>query len=226
MSNAKTEQCTAITKSGSRCKLTAQPGTAYCHLHQSQAATAAPQNAPTSQQDAHREALLAELDALVEELKASVPDDGSSPYNPLTLLTAVRSNLNRLAPEAQLGILESFRDMTREDLMDIETWKGMAYMMSYSARFQAEKMRDRMNEQMPGPLKPDTVSNFMKQNFDRYAPELIKGLVENLQESEPEDWLDPDTWKGMFYMINYSLQFQAEQLKQRLGGQSTAGDEA
>jgi hypothetical protein len=28
--------------------------------------------------------------------------------------------------------------------------------------------------------------------------------------------VDPDTWKGIWYMITYSLQFQAEQLKQRL----------
>ncbi|MCP5094007.1 MAG: hypothetical protein GY943_00485 [Chloroflexi bacterium] len=167
------------------------------------------------------EELVGELDGLVSELKSTVPKEGTSPYSPLHMVTMLRDNLHKLAPEVQLGILESFEGMTIDDLKDIDTWKGLAYMMSYSARFQAEQVKERMNEQLPNPLKPDTVIGFMKQNIDRFTPEIAKDLFNNFQGTSKEDWLDPDTWKGMFYMVNYSLQFQAEQLKQRLSGDST-----
>ena len=187
--------------------------------------SAADEETAVSPDTARMEELVSELDGLVSELKSTVPKEGSSPYSPLQMVTMIRENLHKLAPEVQLGILESFEGMTIDDLKDIDTWKGMAYMMSYSARFQAGQVKERMNEQLPHPMKPDTVIGFMKQNIDRFAPEIAKDLFNNLQGTSKEDLLDPDTWKGMFYMVNYSLQFQAEQLKQRLTGEST-DDEA
>ena len=49
--------------------------------------------------------------------------------------------------------------------------------------------------------------------------------MNSLEGASKEDLLDLDTWKGMWYMLNYSVQFQAEQLKQRLIGEE-AGDDA
>ncbi len=171
-----------------------------------------------SEQTKRLEGLVSELDDLVAELKATVPAEGVSPYSPLTLLTTIRENLHNLAPDVQFGILESFEGMTLEDVKDIDTWKGMAYMLSYSAQFQAGLVKEKLNEKLPDPLKPDTVLGFMKKSIDRFTPELAKDMYNNFQGTSKEDWLDPDTWKGMWYMINYSMQFQAEQLKQRLTG--------
>jgi hypothetical protein len=170
---------------------------------------------------ARKKALLAELDALVADLKTAVPANSSSPYNPLQLLTYLRQNLSKFTPEMQLGILENFQGMTREDMMDIETWKGLGYMLSYSAKFQASQLRDKMNENLPKPLQPDTMLNFVKTNIDRFTPDVAKGIMDSLQGATREDLMDPETWKGMWYMINYSVQFQAEQLKQKLTGETT-----
>lgn len=173
-------------------------------------------------EDDRLEALVSELDGLLSELKSTLPDPGSSPYSPLHLLTMIRENVTALTPDVQTGILESFQGMTVDDLKDLDTWKGMAYMLNYSARFQANQVKEKMNEQLPSPLKPDTIIDFMKQSIDRFAPELAKGLYNNLQGTSKEDWMDPDTWKGMWTMINYSLRFQAEQMKQKLRGESSA----
>ncbi len=171
------------------------------------------------EEDGRLQELVSELDGLLSELKTTLPESNQSPYSPLHLLTMIRENLTQLTPDVQSGILESFRGMTVEDLKDLETWKGMAYMLNYSARFQANQVKDKMNEQLPKPLKPDTLIGLMKKSFDRFAPDLAKDLYNNLQGTSKEDWLDPDTWKGMWYMINYSLQFQADQLKQRMRGE-------
>lgn len=217
-------RCVAVTKSGSQCKNYARPDSAYCHLHQKLEKTTVETN-PDSMDRLGE--LVGELDGLVADLKSTLvkekPKDSSISDYPLRMLTLMRDMVGRLTPDVQLGMLESFEGMTVEDAMDLETWKGMAYMLSYSARFQAGQAREKMNESLPGRLQPDTMLNFMKANIDKFAPDIAKDLMANFEGATREDWLDPDTWKGVWYMLNYSVQFQASQMKQRLIGE---GEEA
>lgn len=211
-------RCAATTKSGTQCKNYAQPGTTYCARHGAKTADSAPPP-PASAESQRLQELITELDGLVAQLKKTTPATDSSPYSPLRLVTLLRENLNQFTPELRLGILESFEGMTKEDLMDLDTWKGMAYMLSYSARFQAGQMKDHLNERMPTPLKPDTLVDLVKKGMDRFTPAVAKDIMNNLQGATKEDLMDPDTWKGIWYMVNYSLQFQMEQLKQRVKGE-------
>ncbi len=160
--------------------------------------------------------LLAELDKLVDDLRSALPDADNSPYSPLRLIGLVRDNLSKYTPEVQLQILEQFEGMSRDDLMDVDTWKGIAYMIAYSAQFQVTQTRDRLNAQMPQPLKPDTILQFIKDGLDRLMPEIAKDLAGTLEGASREDLKDPDTWKGMVYMLSYSAQFQASQTKDKL----------
>ncbi|MCB9420838.1 MAG: hypothetical protein H6667_13605 [Ardenticatenaceae bacterium] len=205
-------RCTATTKSGKQCRNYAQAGQITCYIHAGQVPSAEPDNSELRQ-------LVNELDSLLADLKNSLPESSSSPYSPVRLLSTLRQNLGSLSPEMRLGLLQNFEGMTKEDLLDIETWKGMAYMMSYSARFQADQAREKMNEHLPTPLKPDTWINFFKQTLDKVTPGVAKDIAQNLQGATKEDLMDPDTWKGVWYMLDYSLRFQAEQFKQKLTGQ-------
>ncbi len=175
---------------------------------------------------ARKHELLDELDKLVVDLRAAVPESGVDAYSPMFFLSYIRSNLGRLSPDAQLGILESFEGMTREDVMDIDTWKGMAYMFGYSARFQAGQLKDKLNERLPTPLQPDTTINLMKQALERFTPEVAKNVMETFQGASREDLMDPDTWKGIWYMLNYSLQFQMDKLRERAAGETAVDDDA
>ncbi len=138
----------------------------------------------------------------------------------------VKDNAQKLTPEMQLDVLRNFQGMSAEDLLDLETWKGLAYMMTYSARFQADQMRGKVTETInhvvPEPIQPGRLWRLGKSSLDRLTPEFAKQILGTFQGATREDLLDPDTWKGVWYMITYSLQFQAEQLKQRL---SDAGEE-
>jgi hypothetical protein len=224
--NDEVVRCTAVTKSGVQCKNYAQTSSLYCHMHQDDGTAVADGTASVS----HLQALVGELDGLVTDLKVTLnrkdvsADPGMADY-PLRLLRLVRDNLNRFTPDVQLGILESFEGVTVEELTDLDTWKGMAYMFAYSARFQAGQVKDRVNQHLPEALQPETMLRFVRSNIDRFAPEVAKDLLGGLEGASKEDLLDPDTWKGMWYMVNYSLQFQAEQLKQRLIGQEEAAEE-
>jgi hypothetical protein len=163
--------------------------------------------------------LLKDVDELAKELRATLPDAGQYPYSPLKMLTLVRDTAVRYAPDIQISLLEPFEDMTREDLVDPETWKGIAYMIAYSAQFQASHTKDVLNERLPDPVKPDTVTSSVRGGLDRVTPEVVKNMVANLEGTTAQDLLDPDTWKGLAYMIAYSAQFQAGKTRNMLNEQ-------
>jgi hypothetical protein len=159
---------------------------------------------------------VAELQRLVDEGQAG----GDSAYSPARLLAMVRDNVQKLTPEMQLDVLRNFQGMTAEDLLDLDTWKGLAYMMTYSARFQAGQVRgmvvDTINHVVPEQVQPGRLWQLGKSGLDRLMPDFAKQILSTFQGATREDLMDPNTWKGVWYMITYSLQFQVEQLKQRL----------
>ena len=48
---------------------------------------------------------------------------------------------------------------------------------------------------------------------------IAKEILSTFEGATPEDFLDMDTWKGVWYMMNYSLRFQANQVRQRMLGE-------
>lgn len=183
----------------------------------------APATAAPATETEELRALVDDLNARIDELQqmvAAKPAGEGAAYSPARLLTMVRDNIHKLTPEMQLDILRNFQGMSAEDLLDLDTWKGMAYMMTYSARFQADQMRgkvtDTINHVVPEPIQPGRLWQLGKSSLDRLTPEFAKQILGTFQGASRDDLLDPDTWKGVWYMITYSIQFQAEQLKQRL----------
>jgi transposase-like protein len=185
---------------------------------------AAPTAESTPDEAAELRRLIDELNTVLEELHAMAPETPSksapNPYSPVALLSMMRDNLGKLAPDVQLDILRNFQGMTADDLKDIETWKGMAYMMTYSARFQAGQVRDKVsgtiNQVVPEPVQPGRLWQLAKSGMDRVTPDIAKQILGTFQDATVDDLRDPDTWKGVWYMISYSMQFQAEQMRDRL----------
>ncbi len=228
MSTTEKVHCAATTKAGNPCKNYAAAGSAYCHVHQSWAekrqTVEEEEDAAVAEsgRQSQRQALLAELDELVSELRQTIPSSRSdvTAYTPLIFLTYMRENVSKLAPDIQLGILESLAEMTVEDLVDPDTWKGMVYMAGYSARFRASQVKEKMNEQLPAPFQPDSMIEYVKKHVDRFTPGVVKGVVETFEGATKEDLLDIETWKGLWYMLNYSFQFQVNQLRARVLGET------
>lgn len=189
---------------------------------------AAPPETPEAEGDTPAEAaqlraLVDELNALVVQLNQALDEQDQhapTPYSPAGLLVLLRDSARKLTPEAQKATLQAFESMTVDDMLDLETWKGLAYMFTYSARFQAEQVRDRVNhtinEVVPEPVQPARLWQISRQAVDKITPDVVKQIAGTFEGATREDLLDPDTWKGVWYMLSYSIQFQAEQWKQRL----------
>jgi 1-acyl-sn-glycerol-3-phosphate acyltransferase len=59
----------------------------------------------------------------------------------------------------------------------------------------------------------------IEQNLSRFSPDIALSIVEKLRNSVASDLLDLDTWRGIWYMINYTLEYQSDILKRRLTGE-------
>jgi 1-acyl-sn-glycerol-3-phosphate acyltransferase len=152
--NERPAQCQALTRSGQRCKKNAQPGTAYCYIHQvagerPPAAQTEPLAAeiPVEEELSERELrrrLVEELDALIARVQKLMPDYQPPAYSPQKIAQALEEGEDRLPPGLRLGIMKRLRGAIKEDLLDAETWKGMWYMVNYTLEYQSDIVKRRL----------------------------------------------------------------------------------
>ncbi|MBI3957269.1 MAG: hypothetical protein HY328_00570 [Chloroflexi bacterium] len=215
MSDA-TRPCGALTKAGESCKNNAQEGSDYCHIHRNYAPATVESAAPAQPQPAAPQAasgidreefrkLVAELNGLAEQLRAI---DARFTPPPLTLEglgTLLQENIYRFTPQAQREIIDtlrsSFAGTTKEDLVNPETWKGFWFVLNYMAQNQKQEVLAKINRQL------ERIPGFA----------LLGDLAAGLKDAKPSDFLEPETWKGLYYILNYSAKTQIEQMKRRAG---------
>ncbi|HSG17612.1 MAG TPA: lysophospholipid acyltransferase family protein [Anaerolineae bacterium] len=53
---------------------------------------------------------------------------------------------------------------------------------------------------------------------DSMAPDVSLGILERLRSAVNKDLLDAETWKGMWYMVNYTLEYQSDIVRRRFKG--------
>lgn len=88
--------------------------------------------------------LMGEIDELIKRVRKISPDYSPPPFSPRSLLQLIEENLGKLSPELQIGILEKLKRTISEDLFDLDTWKGIWYMLNYSLEYQADMLKRRM----------------------------------------------------------------------------------
>jgi len=200
--------CAATTKRGAPCKNSAQPGSAYCYVHRNLAvATPIQAPAPAVIPSTHFNELISELNEVMQELRAQIPDYTPPDFSPQALVALLRENLHRFKPEMQLDIVRQLKanleGTSPKDLVDPETWKGMWYILNYSIGLQSEALKERLSTRLAALPGVATLTD----------------LCSNLEGASPKDLLDVDTWKGAWYILNHSLRHQAGEIKRKLLGQ-------
>ena len=203
--SSETQRCVATTKAGTQCRLTAQEGSPYCHIHQG--VEPASPDQPTPGQEQFRE-VVAELNALAADLQEMVDGYAPPPFTPQGMIALLKENMHRFSPEMRVEIVrelsESLEGASPRDLLDPDTWKGMWYLLNYSIQNQSEAVRETVWARLRGLPGGDALADF-------------QGMLEG---AKPRDFLELETWKGIWYLLNYSLQNQPKEMKQRLRGES------
>ena len=189
--------CQAVTKAGTPCKNAARAGSAFCYVHRSQeAAAAAPATSPA-----------AAINELAAEIKQTAPAYQPPPYSPQALLALVQETVHRITGDIRLPLVEELMNNLKgtkpEDLVDPETWKGLWYILNYTAQAQSKQALDAALEQLAKLPGGETLL-------------LVKSTVES---ASPKDLLDINTWKGALVIANAAMQAQANEVKRRVLGQ-------
>lgn len=202
-----TNRCQATTKAGTQCKLPAQEGRTVCHIHQAQV-------------DARNEAfqeLVTDLNALADELRQKV-SYAPPAYTRQGLIQLIRDNLHKFSPEERIGLIKQLQEglegSSPQDFLDPDTWKGMWFLLNYTVQNEADELRQGVGQRLaalPG----------AKQIASLPGMTTLGEMVGMLEGSSPKDFLDVDTWKGMWFILNYSLQHEVEELKRRALGEDS-----
>lgn len=113
-----------------------------------------------------RQQFMQEVDELIKRLKAIHPG-----YNPPPIVPeGIASMIGQTAAELSPGLIEKVKKFVGEDLFDMDTWKGLWYMVSSSAQMQTEVIARRMR----GEYETD------EWGFDREYMETVRPFFEFL----------------------------------------------
>jgi len=136
--------CKAYTRSGEPCKNHVQSGSEYCRVHRPVAARAVAGRSEADVPDQTlREELVAELDALIERLQAIRPGSVSPPFSPKGLPDLVGESVDKFFPTGGPGIFKKLRGAAGKDLFDVDTWKGISYLLHYTLKYQSDVLKRR-----------------------------------------------------------------------------------
>jgi 1-acyl-sn-glycerol-3-phosphate acyltransferase len=163
-------RCQALTKAGEPCKNSALAGSEYCRTHQSlssngghaldeeeiardftpleaddQSAQAVESEPVGDPENSSRQQIAEELDRMIDRAKAMSPGYSPPPFSVRGLIKLIEQNLERFSPEMRLGILEKLRNTVAEDLFDVDTWKGIWYVLNYSLEYQTDWLKRRIS---------------------------------------------------------------------------------
>ncbi len=180
-------RCEALTKTGERCRLPAQPDSHFCHVHHEQGMLAA--------QEIEAEAVA--IATTIETAKAALPAKNES-------TTVPERNGRDAAPDE-----ETRRRQVRDELQQL-------------AQATPSTLADEAESRLPAARQQ--VVETLHSSLSRLAARLPVTLPDGLQEQLSSEWLDAETWKGIAYVLQVTLQMQAEFLERRLRGDYTVDE--
>jgi 1-acyl-sn-glycerol-3-phosphate acyltransferase len=137
--------------------------------------------------EAARQQFAEELDELIDQVKSANPDYEPPAFSPRGLMELLKKNIALFSPETGLKLLERLRATVREDLFDLDTWRGVWYVLNYSLESQADLFKRRVtgdyetDEWGYDPEVLDTVKPFFDFMYNKYWRVESSGL-ENIPD--------------------------------------------
>ena len=81
-----------------------------------------------------------------------------------------------------------------------------------------ERFQELTPDYTPPPFSPQGLVALLEKSLKYISPRLRLEILEELRASLTEDVFDLATWRGLWYVMNYSLKYQADIFKRHLTG--------
>ena len=144
-SNGLHSRCTAQTKAGEPCKNYALADSSFCRAHQGEGTGVVSPVETEPSAEVLQQELSAELDNLIARVENSTSDYRPPPFSPQAFLGLLDQNLRRLSPEAAQALLLRLRGYVNSDLLDLDTWRGIWYIVNYAVQQQTGMVKRRLS---------------------------------------------------------------------------------
>jgi len=98
---------------------------------------------PIENYEERRQELIAELEDLTQQLQALTPN-GKPSFSPQEKAAPVETAPGESSEQAQSGALRRLRDTLGQSVLNLDVWKGVWYMLNYTAQYDAALARRRL----------------------------------------------------------------------------------
>ena len=122
----------------------------------------------------------------------------------------------------------------RDEMTGVETTEGAARQDEDLGAASEEEMREELAAELDEliqrlrALDPEyEPPRFTRQHFTSLIEESLKkcprdlqiDVLERLRTAINEQWFDPETWKGIWFMVNYTVKYNADLVQRRFTGE-------
>jgi 1-acyl-sn-glycerol-3-phosphate acyltransferase len=80
------------------------------------------------------------------------------------------------------------------------------------------RVRELDPEYSPPPYTPQDMIHIIDEREDELPPSFPLKILNKLRSSVNEELFDKETWEGIWYMLNYTIEYQSDMLKRRFKG--------
>jgi 1-acyl-sn-glycerol-3-phosphate acyltransferase len=87
-----------------------------------------------------------------------------------------------------------------------------------------ERVQEANPDYTPPPFSPQRLIALIQENASRFGAAQVGALLNQLRGVLNSDMLDPDTWKAMWYVLNYTVDQQKDAVKRRFTGEYETDD--
>ncbi|MGD8903079.1 MAG: lysophospholipid acyltransferase family protein, partial [Anaerolineae bacterium] len=82
----------------------------------------------------------------------------------------------------------------------------------------SQRLRALAPEYEPPRFSRQRLLSMVEESLQRCPVDLQADLRDRIHNAIDEQWFDPDTWKGVWYMVNYTLKYNADLIQRRSTG--------
>jgi 1-acyl-sn-glycerol-3-phosphate acyltransferase len=106
-----------------------------------------------------------------------------------------------------------------QNASDRETQEALRQQLMRELDILIDRVREIAPDYNPPTFTPQNLLELIEKNVQKLSPDFVHGILAKLRGSLNSDLLDLDTWKGIWTMLNYTLEYEGDILKRRFTGE-------